>query len=119
MAVGNRTEEISDGGGLMSTEHQIAQSVKVPQAFGHLLVLVNVDASPIFHPSEILFGKFAVLGKLRDTEIIRTIFRAICESMLDKTRDKVRHLGNVVGGVDQFGLFDIQSTRVFKKRVLI
>ena len=39
--------------------------------------------------------------------------------MLDKTRDKVRHLGDVVGGVDQFGLFDIQSTRVFKKRVLI
>ena len=81
-------------------------------------VLVQINSGTVFHAGKIFLRKLAVAGKLRDSEVVRTIVRAIRETLLYKPGNKIRHFINVFSSAHQFGLLDIQGVGVLKKGLL-
>ena len=78
-------------------------------------IFIDIDTRARTHAAEVAVRELSVLRKFRDSKIIGTIIGAVGESLFHQLGDEVGHLGNVVSGVDQLRLFDIQSSGVFKK----
>src|SRR6266404_4140700 len=84
-----------------------------------LIEAVGVHACAVFNRGQWFFRKLAVLGKLRDAEVIRTVVCAVRESLLHKMRDEVCHLIDLVGGADDlFRMFAVQRVHIFQECLL-
>ena len=110
--------------GPISVSHlRLARFRRLPQrevAGVVLVVFVHVHPRAIVHAREVLLRELAVLGKLRDSEVVGAVVGAVGEALLLKSLDEVGHLLNVVGGVHQeFGMLDVQRVGIFQKRLLV
>ena len=84
------------------------------------VVLVDIDPRSVAHAGKILLRQLAVLGKLGDAEVIRTIVGAIGVTLVHQPGDEVRHLLDVVGRIHQLlGMLDIQRVGILQKRLPI
>ena len=81
-----------------------------------LIVFVHVDAGAGANAAEIVVRKLAVLGKLRDAVVNRTVAH-ISVAALFELLDGAHHIVDMIGGFDDvLGALQAQGRRVFEKR---
>src|SRR5579872_3891797 len=70
------------------------------------LILIDIDSGPIKNAGKVLLRKLAVFRELRDSEVVRTVFGAVCDAFLYQLGNELRHLLDVLGGANKDWLFN-------------